>query len=341
MVAQPGIIWLSWDSIYRYRAYLGTPTTVAPGVPAATPCPHALSLATRPGTGPKPCLYIFMYITVYSRVMLINQHRVRNVSDTRAQLSAILDNAQQGYTTHISRDGQIAAHVVPPNALVHRGNEFAIMMSATIDSCAHWITNDATATGFHQAGDPIGIVFGWLWRADRHKAMDWLAVYTDTLTGIFEGRSYARPAFAPLWRALRIALGASLDSEEILEFEAFMREHLQDQITPFTLDELAGRERPRGDNDPWPDTAPTGKGWIKKRWRDVVVGDFVPNPDNAYQLTVGDENWCRVITLTESEATVQRVDGTHTTFALADAGSHWVPFQSDTPYRWDSFARHN
>lgn len=282
-----------------------------------------------------------MYISVYSRVMLINQHRVRNVSDTRAQLSTILDNAQQGYTTHISRDGQIAAHVVPPNALVHRGNEFAIMMSATIDSCAHWITNDATTTGFHQAGDPIGIVFGWLWRADRHKAMDWLAVYTDTLTGIFEGRSYARPAFAPLWRALRIALGASLDSEEILEFEAFMREHLQDQITPFTLDELAGRERPRGHDDPWPDTAPTGKGWIKKRWRDVVVGNFVPNPDNAYQLNVGDENWCRVITLTEGEATVQRVDGTHTTVALADAGSHWVPFQSDTPYRWDSFARRN
>lgn len=267
--------------------------------------------------------------------MLINQRRVMNVSQTRAALKTVLDDAHQGCTTHISRDGEIAAHIVPPNALVHRGREFAIMMNATINAAAQWITNDAAATGFSQAGEPIGRVFGWLWRSDRHKTMKWLAVYAEAVAQAFDNHGYATPTFAPLWHAFKEALKASLTDEEILEFEAFTRDSLKSQPrTPFTPDELAGRDRPRCDDDPWPDAASTGKSWVKKRYRHLVIGDFIPNPDFAHQLNIGNEHWCRVNELTPSNAVLQRFDGTATTIVFADAGSHWVPFQGHQPYNW-------
>ncbi|MFV8176744.1 hypothetical protein [Mycolicibacterium peregrinum] len=276
--------------------------------------------------------------------MLVNQNRIMTVSDVRTSMSAVLDQARQGFTTHVSREGRIDAHVVPTNALVHQGSEFGVMMEATVDKWATWLVAEACATGFSQGGDPIGKVFAWLWRSDQYKSMAWLEIYWSAVRQKLDERGCARPAFIVLWRTLEVSLGAGLTHEEIREFEAFTRNYLQHDENPFTLDELAGRDRPRGDNDPWPDTWPGAtKGWVKKRWRDLVAGDFVPNPEFAFEIGVDDDHWCRVANLDGTEITLDHADngddgktrGHRTTVhTMADSGSHWVPFRSQPPWHW-------
>lgn len=48
----------------------------------------------------------------------ISQNRMRSVTEVRAAMSETLDDAAKGHTTHILRDGQVIAHLVPADALV-------------------------------------------------------------------------------------------------------------------------------------------------------------------------------------------------------------------------------
>jgi antitoxin (DNA-binding transcriptional repressor) of toxin-antitoxin stability system len=264
--------------------------------------------------------------------MKINPQRIMNASDARAAISSVLDNALAGYVTHISREGKIEAHVVPANALVHEGNELDAMMVGALESAARWLADDAIKSGFHQAGDSIGRVFAWLWDCDPDKAVTWLAAYGISVIEEFQSRGFMRPSFGVLWEVLANALGVGLSRGDIRDFELRARERLPLHISPFTLDELAGRPRPRGTDDLWPDTTDSQHGWVKKRWRDVVVGDFVPNPDFGYELSLGDEHWCRITRIDETAITLSRHDGNALDYASSP--DQWVPFQCYGPWRW-------
>jgi hypothetical protein len=80
------------------------------------------------------------------------------------------------------------------------------MMRRTLEVEARWLADEVERSGFHQAGDSIGLVYGWLWQCDPEAAVHWLAGYGNAVTLEFESRGWMRPAFGPLWRAMRIAL---------------------------------------------------------------------------------------------------------------------------------------
>ncbi|UQX13416.1 type II toxin-antitoxin system Phd/YefM family antitoxin [Candidatus Mycobacterium methanotrophicum] len=267
--------------------------------------------------------------------MKIDPTRIMNAREFRASLSAVLDSARAGRPTHITRDDRIDGHLVPPTALVHDGNEFLVMMYAAIEAEARFLADDVERSGFHQAGDSIGMVFGWLWQCDPDAAVEWLAKYAYAVTSEFESRGWARPAFGPLWRAMRIAVKVRLLDGEVRDFEEAVRTRLSDWQHPFTPDELSGRPRPRKVDDPWPDTRGSDIGWAKRRWRHVEPGMFVPNPDNGFELSVGDAGWCRVdrVDDTGSDIVLQRTDGSEFSYTTP-GGDTWVPFRCQEPYRW-------
>ena len=155
-----------------------------------------------------------------------------NARDFRSSLSYALDRARDGATTHITRDGRIDGHLVPPDALVHDGNELLVLMTAALEVEARWLADQVQQSGFDQAGDAIGMVFGWLWQCDYAAAVQWLARYGDAVTVEFESRGWMRPAFGPLWRALSGALKVRLADAEINDFQAAARAHLGDWPSP-------------------------------------------------------------------------------------------------------------
>lgn len=276
--------------------------------------------------------------------MKVDLERMLRASDVRTHFSAVLDDAANGKVTHVIREGQVVAHivpadkkVVPANALVHDNNELLVMMRATLDSEADWLATDVGRSGFHQAGDSIGRVLGWIWDCDPEEAVHWFAQYSIAVTEQFERRQWARPPLAPLWRALSIALGVRLTKDEISDYEQAVRAHLSDYSNPFSSEEIAGHARLRRGDDPWPDTTVYGLGWAKKRWSAVTVGEFVPNPERGFELGTDDEDWCRVTSLHETGDDISvgllRADGSEFDHHLPN-GESFVPFQQNGPFRW-------
>lgn len=282
--------------------------------------------------------------------MKVDLERMLRASDVRTNFSAVLDDSAAGRVTHVVREGRVVAHivpvekkVVPANALVHDGNELLVMMGATLASEAECLATDVGRSGFHEARDSIGNVLGWIWHCDPRDAVQWLARYSIAVTDEFERRGWARPAFAPLWRGLRTALGGRLSNDEIAHFERDVRDHLGDYPTPFSSEEIAGEPRSRRADDPWPDSTATGIGWAKKRWSSVAVNEFVPNPERNFELGINNEDWCRVTSMqvpprpskAKGHLSVQlaRTDGSEFGHQLPDRES-LIPFQEHGPYRW-------
>lgn len=267
--------------------------------------------------------------------MLINQQRVMTMSAARSAFADVLDRAADGGMTHISRDGRICAHVVPGTALVIQGNELEVLMGSAIDDAASWLVGDVVKSGFFQAGDSIGRVFAWLWRCDPDQAVRFLGIYAHKVTEIFEARGLARPGLKVLAATLNVALGVSLTKDEIRDFQEYARSQLSTWYHPFSAQELEGGERPRTTDDPWPDATSSGKGFAKKRWRDVTRQEFVANPDRVPDLGLDIDHWCQVSRV-EEDATVilEHHDRSASTVSLAEVGEQFVPFQRHGPLNW-------
>src|SRR5699024_2914128 len=125
--------------------------------------------------------------------------------------------------------------------------------------------------GYHHAGNAIGQILGWLWQCSDVAALRWLARYAAALTDALARRRINGPPFDPLWRSVSLSLQIALEPDVIADFQRSARGRLPDFIDIFTAAELAGGDRPRGDDDPWPDTTPAGRCFAKKRWTDIRV----------------------------------------------------------------------
>lgn len=186
-------------------------------------------------------------------------------SDVRTHFSAVLDDAANGKVTHVIREGQVVAHivpagkkVVPANALVHDNNELLVMMRATLDSEADWLATDVGQSGFHQAGDSIGRVLGWIWDCDPEEAVHWFARYSIAVTDQFERRRWARPR-SPLSGGSIDRIGCSPDQRRDLRLRTGHPRPPQRLLKPVQLrrDRRTGRLRRgtiRGPTPPSPDS---------------------------------------------------------------------------------------
>lgn len=282
------------------------------------------------------CTYFCTYICKrwYGPFMLINQQRIMTMSAARAAFTDVLDRAAEGGTTHISRDGQVCAHIVPVTALVIQGNELDVLMAAAIDESANWLADDVAKSGFFQAGDDIGRVFAWLWRCDPDQAVHYLGSYAHKVTNTFEARGMVRPGLKVLADTLNVALGVSLTKDEARDFQEYARPRLREWYHPFSAQELEGGDRPRDADDPWPDVTPTGKAFAKKRWRDVTRQQFVANPDRAPEFKIGLEHWCQVSRVEDTTVFLTHHDSSTSTVSLDEVGDQFVPFQHYGPLGW-------
>ncbi|BEL41979.1 Uncharacterised protein [Mycobacteroides abscessus subsp. abscessus] len=266
--------------------------------------------------------------------MLVNQQRVMTMSAARAAFTDVLDRAAEGAMTHLSRDGRICAHIVPEKALVIQGNELDVLMGAAIEEAANWLAQDAPKSGYFQAGDDIGRVFAWLWRCDPDQAVRFFSVYAHKVTNTFEAQGMTRPSLKVLAATLNVALGVCLTRDEAREFHEYIHPRLHEWYHPFSAEELEGGDRPRDDDDPWPDTTVYGKAFAKKRWRDITRQQFVANPDRAPELDIDVDSWCRVSRVEDATVFLTHYDGSTSTVSLGEAGDQFVPFQHYGPLKW-------
>lgn len=262
--------------------------------------------------------------------MRIDQYRLFSSTEARSTLPAILDAAGEGRTSHVIRDRTVAAHIVPPDALVVTNDVEPAIRVAVVSEKAAWLVTEAERNGYRNAGDSLGKVLAWTWESRPDTAVRWFASYALALFDLLEARRIARPAFDTLWWAVNVALRGFLLDGAISDFERTIRERLADlgYDNVFTAAELAGRGRERGIDDPWPDTESFGLGWAKKRWRDIDVGDFVPDPQLQYEFGSVDD-WCRVLS---TDGALRRMDGGETHLSIDE--NSWVPFRAQGPWHW-------
>lgn len=266
--------------------------------------------------------------------MLVNQQRVMTMSAARAAFTEVLDRAADGGVTHVSRDGRVCAHVVPERALVIQGNELDVLMGTAIEEAARWLSKDVAESGYFQAGDDIGRVFAWLWRCDPDQAVRFLGVYAYRVTNVFEAQGMTRPALKVLTATLNVALGVCLTRDEAREFLEYARPRLHEWYHPFSAEELEGGDRPRDEDDPWPDATHFGKAFGKKRWRDITRQQFVANPDRAPDLDIDVDHWCQVSRVEDATVFLTHHDGSTSTVSLDEDGDQYVPFQHHGPLNW-------
>lgn len=265
--------------------------------------------------------------------MIINPTRVVNVSELRASISAALDSAASGRTTHVTRDGEVIAHLVPANALVHDGNQLLVMMGATIDAEAKWLADEAGRAGIYQAGDSWGMVLGWYWQCDPEGAVEWLARYCEVVAETYERQGWMRPDLDTLWSAISGALGVRVSQGDRADFEAAARAGLPGYTSIYTREELAGQPRPRSADDPWPDSRHP-----KIQWAQLPAGAYIPDPTALTSTLPSDDHWVRVAAINGDTVELQNPSTYYgapaATRTYAPRSTVWTPFRTGAPYRW-------
>ena len=246
-------------------------------------------------------------------------------------LSTLLDAAAAGRAAHLVRDHEVVAHLIPADTLVLTADIAELLLRPVIRAEATRFSDEIEKDGYHHAGNTIGQILAWLWESSSDAAVGWAASYAAELTDALTARRISRPPFDPFWRAVRMALSIGLSDELTQHFEIAVRNRLPEFTDLFDTSELAGNDRPRGVGDPWPDTTGGGRCFAKKRWSDVRVGDFVPNPHGA-DLDY-DDAWCRVEALDAEQAVLRDADGQQIVRPVDDS-SVWLPTRSREPWQW-------
>lgn len=249
----------------------------------------------------------------------------------RATLSTLLDAAVAGYATHIVGDQEVVGHLIPADALVLTADIAELLLRPAVRAEATRFSGEIEKDGYHHAGNTIGQILGWLWESSSGVAVCWTAHYAAELADALTARRIARPPFDPFWKAVQLALNISLGGDVIQHFEIAVRSRLPEFTDLFTTSELAGHDRQRDADDPWPDTTVGGRCFAKKRWNDVQVGDFVPNHREA-DLDY-DDGWCRVEQLDAGRAVLRDADGQQIVRPVDD-GTAWLPTRSREPWQW-------
>lgn len=248
-----------------------------------------------------------------------------------ARLPALLAAAAAGRASHLVDGGEALAHLVPPDALVLTGAIEATLLGAVFDAQAARFAVEVEATGYHHVGNTVGAVLSWLWESAPAAALHWLAHYADALAAALADRAVAAPPFRALWPAVTIALDFPDHPEQAPAFEAAARRWLTELTDLFDPAELAGAERVRGADDPWPDVTAGGRRFAKKRRRDLRAGDFVPAEAGA-DLDF-DDRWCRIVALAPAAMTLCDATGQHAAVPIGAPGD-LTPVRSREPWQW-------
>ncbi|MCT7367329.1 hypothetical protein A7G45_31140 [Mycolicibacterium llatzerense] len=271
--------------------------------------------------------------------MEINSARLIGITHFRQHTSSTIDEVAAGKTFHLMRDNEVIGHIVPPNALVidNENLEFCLLGSVIDPAADHFALSVINEGYLEHIGDDVGRVFAWLWNSNPTKAVRWVSYYTRRFTGALRGQHYSRPTFDQLWFAVSRGLSVTMRAAEIDDFGRVLRTELPN-LNPglFTPAELAGNCRPRDTDDPWPDAEPNGpgRGYTKRRWHDLEVGQFIPDPTRGHTLP-DDEHWCRIASINAAEAVLEQPDATPIHFTVPDLGT-WLPVVGHMPYYWQT-----
>ncbi len=246
-------------------------------------------------------------------------------------MPALLDAAVAGRATHVVREQQVVAHLVPADTLVLTAGIEEVLLRPAVKAEALRLSGEIEKDGYQHAGNTIGQILGWLWESGGDSAVRWMAYYADELTNALTARRAARPPFEAFWKAVRMALDVGLDTDAIQDFQRSLRTRLPEFTDVFTASELGGNGRQRAADDPWPDMTAAGRSFAKKRWSDVRVGDFVPG-HRGVDLDF-DDGWCRVEQFDAGAVMLRDADGQKAARPVEDSGE-WLPTRSREPWQW-------
>lgn len=273
---------------------------------------------------------------MYALRMEVNAQRIVGITQFRQQTTAVMEQVREGKTLHLIRDSEVIGHVVPANSLViDSPNVEACLLLPAIAESANRFAQEVMDSGYMgHVGDDIGLIFAWLWNCDPPSAVRWVAEYAHTFTRALREAGYSRPEFRQLWYAMSTGLGVGLRKADIQDFERFTREQIGAWSSElFTSTELAGGERRRERDDPWPDSYEYGgRGYAKRRWCHLEEGQMIPNPDAGRGLP-STNDWCRIETIDGATATLVQVDGNKMSTTIADVAT-WIPVMNKPPYGW-------
>ena len=248
-----------------------------------------------------------------------------------AVLPALLAAAAAGRASHIVRDRQVVANLVPVDALVVTADVEDALLQPAVRAEARRFAAEIESAGYQHAGNAIGTVLGWLWESSSAAAVRWIARYATELTDALTARQVGRPPFDPFWKAVGLALTVALTDDAIRDFEGAVRARPGELASVFSTAELTGQGRHRDDDDPWPDVTARGRCFAKKRFSDVAVGDFVPSHRGA-DLDY-DDGWCRVEELRTGQVVLRDADGQNLTQPVEEPAAWW-PTRSREPWQW-------
>lgn len=114
---------------------------------------------------------------------MIDAMRLRNVTAARQHLSQLLDDAQAGLPTHIMRESQVVAHLLPANALCVESTR---LLQTLVTPCALRAIAAGTASDRSMRdtadADVAGFINVLCWLSvNRAAYLDCLAIYVSAL----------------------------------------------------------------------------------------------------------------------------------------------------------------
>lgn len=156
----------------------------------------------------------------------IRPNRMRSITDARNAFSTLVGDAENGLTTHIIKGSTVVAHLVPAAAPVLDDPSLRLAMIAalTASEAAAAGANEWREARLWHAGDTVGRLLAWTWRADSDLCMRAFASFHDHLQRVVG----ATLSLSAVWPGIEVALGVALDEGETAALFRYLDQHYDD-----------------------------------------------------------------------------------------------------------------
>lgn len=162
----------------------------------------------------------------------IRLNRMRSITQARNAFSTLINDAEEGLTTHIVKGSTVVAHLVPSNApiLDDRSLRHALIAALAARDAALVGADEWREARLWNAGDTIGRLLAWTWRTDSNLCLQAFALFHDNLQQVV-GSTIELSA---IWPGIEVAVRIVLDGGEIADlFQHLDRNYDDYYLGPF------------------------------------------------------------------------------------------------------------
>lgn len=148
---------------------------------------------------------------------------MRSITDARNAFSTLVGEAEEGLTTHIVKGSSVVAHLMPATAPVldDPNLRLAMITALTASEAAEAGANEWREARLWHAGDTVGRLLAWTWRADSDLCMRAFASFHDDLQSVVG----ATLSLSAIWPGIEVALGVALDDGETASLFRYLDQH--------------------------------------------------------------------------------------------------------------------